>query len=812
MKRIKKISKKMLNKNYMLKPHYTKMMKNNSLNANIVLYQSYQGKSMTGNPYAVFKELLKNKKLTHVWALDNEMNINPDYTNLDNVKFVTIHSDEYLKYLTTAKYLINNTSFPYYFQKMDTQIYINTWHGTPLKTLGLDIKDTQPTAHANIQRNLLQTDYLVMPNAFTAEKLLGSHDCKSIFNGKIMNTGYPRVDLTLSFSSDEMKERLGVGRSKKIILYAPTWRGQVGSETDTSKKLLDEINHLKQHVSEGYAVMLKAHYFTYNYFKENDLEHLCVPDGIDTNELLSAVDILITDYSSIFFDFLPTKRPVIFYADDFEDYQKTRGFYIDTNTLPGPICKDLKDLVLKINSLQDIISEYKEKYDAFLQTYCSNDDGHATQRFIDVIFNDKELSTVSVIENPKTKILMHCGSFDNNGITVSAISLLNSLDFDRYDVTITTTGKMTAVKNNNLNKIDKRVKVIHRIGTLNKTIWEGFKHFAIREFPIKPDSFLPVNLYKRELKRIVGDASFDVGIDFGGYNILWSLLIAHGPFKKKIIYLHNDMLMEFNKVINGKHRHRKNLKIIFSIYKKFDVAASVSKSALEANKENLKDHFLGSDTKLVYVDNAINYNKILDMKDQAEFAFYKEKSYLVLPKENTRNFIEGVVVDPAEIKFINIGRLSPEKGQDKLIRAFAGLCGKYDNLKLYIVGEGVLEKTLKTLVNKLKLEDKVIFTGQLSNAFPLLNLCDCFVLSSNYEGQGLVLLEALVLGKPTISTDVTGAHSVLEGGYGLLVENSAEAVMEGMERFIKGEKTAEKSFDYEKYNAEALNMFYDLLK
>jgi CDP-glycerol glycerophosphotransferase len=200
------------------------------------------------------------------------------------------------------------------------------------------------------------------------------------------------------------------------------------------------------------------------------------------------------------------------------------------------------------------------------------------------------------------------------------------------------------------------------------------------------------------------------------------------------------------------------------------------------------------------------------MKDQTEFAFYKEKPYLVLPKENTRNFIEGVVVDPAEIKFINIGRLSPEKGQDKLIRAFAGLCGKYDNLKLYIVGEGVLEKTLKTLVNKLKLEDKVIFTGQLSNAFPLLNLCDCFVLSSNYEGQGLVLLEALVLGKPTISTDVTGAHSVLEGGYGLLVENSAEAVMEGMERFIKGEKTAEKSFDYEKYNVEALNMFYDLLK
>ncbi|SHE99730.1 glycosyltransferase [Alkalibacter saccharofermentans] len=812
MKTTKKIVKKLFNKNYMLKPRYTTYMKKHKLDPNIILYQSYQGKSMTGNPYAVFKELLSDKSMTHVWALDNDMNINPEYGHLDNVKFVTIHSKDYLRYLTTAKYLINNTSFPYYFQKMEGQIYINTWHGTPLKTLGLDIKDTHPTAHANIQRNLLQTDYLVMPNSFTAEKLLDSHHCNGIFGGKVLDTGYPRVDLTLSYPSDKMKNILGVEKSKKIILYAPTWRGQVGRESDTSQKLLEDVNYLKDNIPSEYCVLLKAHYFTYDYFKKNNLEHLCVPDGIDTNELLSAIDVLITDYSSIFFDFIPTGRPVLYYAEDFEEYERTRGFYIDTKTLPGPICSTLEQLAESISSLSQIKEDYREKYNAFLETYCSKDDGQATRRFIDIIFHDKNSDYVKKVVNHKTKILMHCGSFENNGITVSAISLLNSIDFEKYDVTVTTTGKMTGAKERNLNKLDKRVKVIHRIGTLNKTIWEGFKHFAVREFPISPDSFLPADLYKRELKRIIGDTVFDVGIDFGGYNILWSLLIANGSFNKKIIYQHNDMLMEYQKIINGKQRHKKNLKIIFSIYKKYDVAASVSKSALEANAENLKEYFLDFGTKLVYVNNAINYEHILNMKDQAEFATYKGKPCLVLPRDNATNLIEGIVLDPQETKFINIGRLSPEKGQDKLISAFAELCSEYDNLKLYIVGEGVLEKALKDQAKRLKVSDRVVFTGQLSNAFALLNLCDCFVLSSNYEGQGLVLLEALVLNKPTISTDVTGAHSVLEGGYGLLVDNTAEALREGMERFIKGEKLSNKTFDYKSYNIEALDMFYSMLE
>src|SRR5699024_5682960 len=120
-------------------------------------------------------------------------------------------------------------------------------------------------------------------------------------------------------------------------------------------------------------------------------------------------------------------------------------------------------------------------------------------------------------------------------------------------------------------------------------------------------------------------------------------------------------------------------------------------------------------------------------------------------------------------------------------------------LKLYIVGDGDLRERLMTMVQDLNLERKVFFTGQLSNPYPLLNLCDCFVLSSNHEGQPVVLFEALILGKPIIVTDIPGSRSVVEDGYGFIVNNSVHGLVGGMNRFINGKQLNEKSFDYETY-------------
>lgn len=165
------------------------------------------------------------------------------------------------------------------------------------------------------------------------------------------------------------------------------------------------------------------------------------------------------------------------------------------------------------------------------------------------------------------------------------------------------------------------------------------------------------------------------------------------------------------------------------------------------------------------------------------------------------------------INFVNMGRLSPEKGQDNLIYSFAKFQEKHKNSKLYILGEGSLKEDLQTLINELDLNHSVYLMGQLDNPFMFMRKCDCFVLSSHYEGQPMVLLEAMTLGMQIIATDIIANRTVLENGkYGLLVENSISGLEEGL-NFIANRKYINQieKFDYNKYNSLAMETFIKCL-
>src|SRR5699024_4630576 len=164
--------------------------------------------------------------------------------------------------------------------------------------------------------------------------------------------------------------------------------------------------------------------------------------------------------------------------------------------------------------------------------------------------------------------------------------------------------------------------------------------------------------------------------------------------------------------------------------------------------------------------------------------------------------------NPYNANFITIGRFSPEKDHMKLIQSFYELSKTHSDIKLYIVAEEVLNTQLDQLLDRLYLNNRVIFTDQLNNPYPLLNMCDCFVLSSNYEGQAIVLLEALILEKTVITTDVPGPRSVVEGGYGLIVDNTTEGLTDGMQQFLNGDWLNEQKFDYKAYQQKDLSMYY----
>jgi glycosyltransferase involved in cell wall biosynthesis len=165
------------------------------------------------------------------------------------------------------------------------------------------------------------------------------------------------------------------------------------------------------------------------------------------------------------------------------------------------------------------------------------------------------------------------------------------------------------------------------------------------------------------------------------------------------------------------------------------------------------------------------------------------------------------------INFVNMGRLSPEKGQDNLIRAFAHFHSRYSNSKLYILGQGPLREGLQALIDGLQLNDSVHLLGQLEHPFGFMKKCDCFVLSSHYEGQPMVLLEAMTLEMKIIATDIVANRTVLEDGkYGLLVENSIAGLKEGLYSLVSQETIFNEKFDYAQYNSLAMTTFYKCLR
>ena len=220
-KKLKKVIKRKINfflnpikkytniEEYRKKANYSFLYKKLRVKKNYIFYESRDGKSMTDSPYAIFKYLLENdyeKKYIHIWSIDNKKKLRfykQKYKKHKNIRFVLRMTNKYFYYLTTSKYLLNNSTFPNIFTVKDEQIYVNTWHGTPLKHMGFDIKDN-PFGTSNVLRNFLSADYILSPNKFTTEILKNSFKLKDLFHGKILEDGYPRIDLTVNANKSKI--------------------------------------------------------------------------------------------------------------------------------------------------------------------------------------------------------------------------------------------------------------------------------------------------------------------------------------------------------------------------------------------------------------------------------------------------------------------------------------------------------------------------------------------------------------------------------------------------------------------------------
>lgn len=764
---------------------------------NTILYESFSGQGMSCNPYALFLYLFNSPKYrnwTHIWVINKAENIPDEYKKYHNIIFIPRGSDNYLRYLATTQYLINNSNFPPCFIRKPEQKFLSTWHGTPFKTLGRDMEG-RFFEHKNLTRNILQSTHLLSPNAHTSQVLYDRHDIKEIYTGKLMEVGYPRIDMTIAQTELEkvsIRKRLGVGDNEYLIFYAPTWRG-THSDVDFDYEKL-EFDLAKIRTLPSSKLVFRGHSLLQDALKEIDLDVMVAPDDLDTNKILGVADILITDYSSVLFDYLPTLKPLVLYMYDIEQYTKERGLYFGAEQLPGEKCYSIDELFV---TLRRIIEKGVQKITfekSGVTQFAPYDDGRVSERVVRAFFEDDDgdIKIVNQVPINKKSLLIYGGPFMGNGITTSVINLVSNIDPSKYVITLIIDPGSIEKEEGRLSqftKLPSYVNVIARVGRMDMTLEDRYIHGLNNQ-----DFGLDMNVARRvlneswqqEYQRVFGNAKFDSLIQFEGYNRFWAGVFSSKVDDKRVsIFMHNSMEEEYRL----KYPY---LKAVFGYATLAHKVISVSELTMRLNQEKLAGPFGISVEKFDYADNLQQPELTKALANQS-----------LLPEDEIYFGVGNTV-------FMTIGRLSVEKDHAKLIEAFSEVVKKYPASKLLIVGDGPLRHYLLQQIQTLSLQNNVHLLGLRANPFPLLKRADCFVLSSNHEGQPMTLFEAMILEKMIISTDIVGSRSALEGRSGHLVENSVQGLANGMSDFIEG-RLSLRFFDIKDYQEQAIDRFSQIV-
>ncbi len=359
---------------------------------NAVLFEAFDGKVVGDSPLDIFNALkIARPDLDFFWTVKTGVTAPAGAVGLK------YGSREWLKVLSTAKYLVNNSAFPWYFKKVSGQVYLQTWHGTPLKRLVRDIEAGKVSAQylSTMRKEAAAWDYLISPSSY-ATKCFESAFGFPIKGGKgkTLEVGYPRND-RLSASAEErvavrnrVRKQLGVKSAQtQLVLYAPTWRDTNRNAVGT----LQTVNHIDAatKMPKGFQLMYRGHSMTLDAHNSKTAKGaIDVTDYPDITELYLAADVLITDYSSVMFDFAVTGKPMIFLTPDIEKYVADRGFYFDfVAEAPGPICHTTAEVIGALENINEVAKQYGKAYKAWQAKFTPVEDGKATARVIAEVFN-----------------------------------------------------------------------------------------------------------------------------------------------------------------------------------------------------------------------------------------------------------------------------------------------------------------------------------------------------------------------------------------------------------------------------------------
>lgn len=764
----------------------------------MILLEAQHGREVDGNIYYILKELMTDERYDSYkvyLCANNEHSRLRFLKKIDgfiksNFEIVIRDTKEYYKIISSAKYLVNDNTFLPFFIKKTEQVYLNTWHGTPLKTLG---KKDRTNLHliGNAQKNFFIADYLLYPNEYTMYHMLSDYMVPNISKSKILLGGYPRnSEFYLTSKKCEIIKDLCL-ENKKVYAYMPTWRSSAEKDLVYLKYYLYEIDRKLQ---ENECFFVKLHPIAKKKINFNLYTKIKVmPDMYECYEFLNIADCLITDYSSVMYDFAVTGKKIVLFTYDKDEYLQTRGLYEPLESLPFDKADNIDGLLSAIRSPK----QYDDK--EFVEKYCSYESVNSAKYLCEhVILEEKKLIEKSMPTNGKENILLYAGNLAQNGITTSLMNLLSSIDTNEYNYYITFKGKAAAANKETLFVLPNGVEYIACMGKMNLGLIAKIAHilYGKRYIPFWLYWEITQHAFKYENKRLYGDIKFKTVIHFNGYE--YKKILAFSQLEcNRVIYVHTDMIQE---IATRGNQRKAVLKYAYNKYDKVGVVTEDIKEStysISNNKENI--NVIHNIIAFTMIKEKSKNEMYFDDNTVCNIDFYELKT--ILNKEG--NYF-----------FVNVARYSPEKGQKRLIDAFCNIWRKNHNAYLIIIGGNQFQGMRDQLIaytNTLECRENVIFILRMSNPFPLIKKCDSFVLSSFYEGFGLVLAEANILGLPIISTDITGPRGFMNKYGGRLVDNTEQGIYNGMKDLMDN-KIGVIDVDYDKYNDNAVKEFSELLK
>ena len=749
-------------------PFYHTLYRYRRIDRRLILLESRRGSGVEGNILALLKELGKPEYagfrlvLSAAGGRKKQIRKKLEACQIRRCRIVTIGSLSYYACLTGAGYLINDTTFPGRFSKKEGQIYLNVWHGTPLKKMGKDDPEGR-IAMGNVLRNLLMADYLVFPGREMEETMTHAYMLDALYKGTILHAGYPRND---RFA----RSRLAGEKRADTRRYAfmPTFRGDPENpDTEAVRRLSAFLEEMDGLLQGDETLLVRLHPLER---AQICLERFChilpFPEEADAYEVLDTCDALITDYSSVFYDFANTGRRIVLYVPDLEEYVSRRGLYRDPVSLPFALTRTAAEAAGSLHAPMQAMDP------DFFRQVCTWEDGYGAEKILRCFLKGENcLEAVTPDPGNVKNVLLYGGDFARNGITTAFVNLLEAADFSgiRFFVSF----RMDSLKNDprRLDVLPPETDIFPIASEMNMDPVTGIAQALYLRKGMKGAGIEKrlCRAFRDEWKKHFGRTDFAHIVHFNGYENYIIQLFRWAEFPRTI-WAHNDMVKE----TAGKGYP--NRYVLRDAYSHYETAVGVSQDAAASILA-----LGGRAERTLVVPNLINGKEIL-RRGRMEMTFDPEtKSTVSLER------LRGILCEEPGIKLINIGRFSPEKGHIRLTEAFESFQADHPEAWLIIVGGAGTdyEKTCaRALVSPAA--SRIILIYSLSNPMPVLARCDCLVLSSHYEGYGLVLLEAACLEVPCFACDVPGARELMKEYGGTLVPDSREGILEGMEACLEG--------------------------